>query len=64
MDRTFDHASIPATVTKFFMGEYAPRSPREKNADVFLEPNTQPVDSNRNLLSLTSMRNDCPEFDV
>lgn len=64
VDRTFDHASIPATVTKFFMGDYEPRSPREKNADVFVEPNARPVDSKRNLLSLGSMRSDCPEFDV
>jgi hypothetical protein len=64
VDRTFDHASIPATVTKYFMGDYSPRSPRETNADVFIEPNTPSVDSNRNLLSLKSMRNDCPEFDV
>ena len=41
VDRIFDHASIPGTVTKFFLGEYDPRSPREKNADVFIEPKTQ-----------------------
>ena len=64
VDRVFDHASIPATVTKFFLGEYDPRSPREKNADVFIEPKTQPVDPKRNLLSLATMRSDCPEFDV
>ncbi|QNI33273.1 alkaline phosphatase family protein [Alloacidobacterium dinghuense] len=64
VDRTFDHASIPGTVTKFFLGDYEPRSVREKNADVFLEPKTQPVDPQRNLLSLATMRNDCPEFDV
>jgi phospholipase C len=64
VDRTFDHASIPGTVTKFFLGDYDPRSPREKNADVFIEPNTQPVDPNRNLLSLSAMRTDCPDFDV
>jgi phospholipase C len=64
VDRTFDHASIPGTVTKFFLGEYDPRSPREKNADVFIEPKTKPVDPTRNLLSLTAMRSDCPEFDV
>jgi phospholipase C len=64
VDRVFDHASIPATVTKFFLGDYAPRSPRETNADVFIEPNAQPVDPNRNLLSLSTMRTDCPDFDV
>ena len=64
VDRVFDHASIPATVTKFFLGDYAPRSPRETNADVFIEPNVQPVDPARNLLSLSTARNDCPEFDV
>jgi len=35
--RVFEHASIPATVTKFFMGEYANRSPREKAASTFLD---------------------------
>ena len=64
VDRTFDHASIPATVTKFFPGDYAPQPPREIKADVFIEPKTQPVDPNRNLLSLPAMRDDCPEFDV
>ena len=64
VDRVFDHASIPGTVTKFFLGDYSPRSPREVNADVFIEPKTQPVDPERNLLSLSTMRTDCPEFDV
>jgi phospholipase C len=49
--RTFEHASIPATVTKFFLGDYDPRSPREKAADTFLD-----------LLSLPVMRTDGPEF--
>ena len=64
VDRTFDHASIPATVTKFFLGDYVPRSPRETSADVFIEPNTGAVDPARNLLSLDTMRTDCPDFDV
>jgi len=64
VNRTFDHASIPATVTKWFLGDYSPRSPRESGADVFLEPNVQSVDPARNLLSLSTMRTDCPEFDV
>lgn len=64
VDRVFDHASIPATVTKFFLGSYAPRSARELNADVFLEPRIEPVDPARNLLSLEAMRNDCPEFQL
>jgi hypothetical protein len=51
-------------VTKFFLGDYSPRSPREINADVFIEPNVQPVDPTRNLLSLDTMRTDCPDFDV
>ena len=38
VNRVFDHASIPATVTKFFLGDCSPRSPRETNADVFIEP--------------------------
>jgi len=63
VDRVFDHASIPATVAKFFQVA-APYSPRETSADVFIEPNVQPVDPNRNLLSLATMRDDCPVFDV
>jgi len=63
VDRVFDHASIPATVSKFFQVS-APCSPRETSADVFIEPNVQPVDPNRNLLSLATMRGDCPVFDV
>lgn len=64
VDRVFDHASIPATATKFFLGDASPRSPREINADVFIEPKGANVDPGRNLLSLTAMRNDCPDFDV
>jgi phospholipase C len=64
VNRVFDHASIPATVTKFFLGDYSPRSPRETSADVFVEPKSGPIDSGRNLLSLTNMRTDCPDFDV
>jgi len=64
VDRVFDHASIPATITKYFLGDYSPASPREKNADVFIEPSVGQVDANRNLLSLDAMRNDCPDFDV
>lgn len=64
VNRVFDHASIPGTATKFFLGAYSPRSPREINADVFIEPNLQPVDPNRNLLSLATMRTDCPDFET
>jgi phospholipase C len=64
VNRVFDHASIPATVTRFFLGDDPQRSPREINADVFIEPPSGPVDATRNLLSLTTMRKDCPEFDV
>jgi phospholipase C len=64
VNRVFDHASIPATVTKFFLGDYSPRSPRETGADVFIEPNAGAVDPTRNLLSLATMRTDCPEFGV
>jgi phospholipase C len=35
--RTFEHASIPATVTKCFLGNYVNCSPREKAADTFLD---------------------------
>ena len=64
VDRVFDHASIPATLTKFFKIDGAPQSPRETNADVFIEPNAGTVDAARNLLSLDRMRTDCPVFDI
>ena len=64
VDRVFDHASIPATITKFFLGDWAPRSPRETSADIFIEPQGPAVDPARNLLSLDVMRTDCPDFDV
>lgn len=51
--RIFEHSSIPATATKFFLGSYDQRSPREKAADTFLD-----------LLSLSTMRTDAPDFDV
>lgn len=62
VDRVFDHASIPTTVSKFFNIEDVARSPREINADVFIEPNNGAVNPERNLLSLDVMRTDCPEF--
>lgn len=62
VERVFDHASIPATVSKFFGVDDVPRSPREISADVFIEPKADPVDLQRNLLSLDVMRNDCQEF--
>ena len=49
--RVFEHASLPATATKFFLGQYDQRSPREKAADTFLD-----------LLSLSTLRTDCPDF--
>ncbi|PYV81407.1 MAG: hypothetical protein DMG93_15450 [Acidobacteria bacterium] len=64
VDRVFDHASIPATVNKFFIGDDPQRSPRELNADVFIEPNAGTLDAKRNLLSLATMRDDCPVFDI
>jgi phospholipase C len=64
VNRVFDHASIPGTITKFFLGAFSPRSPRETSADVFIEPNAGTVDPARNLLSLGTMRTDCPDFDV
>jgi phospholipase C len=51
--RVFEHASIPATVTKFFLGDYDQRSPREKSAETFLD-----------VLTLSTMRTDGPEFET
>jgi phospholipase C len=50
-ERIFEHSSIPATVTSFFLGAYDARSPREKAANTFLD-----------LLTLDAPRTDCPFF--
>jgi phospholipase C len=50
--RTFEHASIPATVTQFFIGPYNDRSPREKAAPTFLDLLTDQMRPN----------SDCPAF--
>ncbi|HEY1677714.1 MAG TPA: alkaline phosphatase family protein [Candidatus Sulfotelmatobacter sp.] len=63
-DRVFDHASIPATITKFFLGSYPNVSQREQNAAVFIEPNNGSGNMANNLLSLDVMRNDCPDFQM
>jgi phospholipase C len=53
INETFEHASIPATVTDYLIGAYPTRSPREIAANTFL-----------NYLSLPTMRADadCPTF--
>ena len=61
-DRVFDHASIPATITKFFLGSYPHVALRETNAGIFIEPNNGQGNPANNLLSLDMMRNDCPDF--
>jgi phospholipase C len=52
-ERIFEHASIPATVSKWLIPNFNDndRSPREAAAETFLD-----------LLSLSAMRPDCPEF--
>jgi len=55
-ERIFEHASIPATVTNFFLPNFDQnnqRSPREKSTQTFLD-----------LLSLPAMRTDDISFDV
>ena len=37
LNRVFEHASIPATVTEFFIGSYDDRTEREKQAETFLD---------------------------
>jgi phospholipase C len=64
IDRVFDHASIPATITKFFLGGYPNVSLREQNAAVFIEPNDGSGNMANNLLSLDTMRTDCPDFQM
>jgi phospholipase C len=52
--RVFEHASIPATITQHFIGDYDNRSPREKAAQTFLD------------LLTDAMRpdSDCPSFQL
>ena len=51
--RVFEHASIPATITQHFIGQYDQRTPREKAAQTFLD-----------LLGDTMRpEEDCPVFD-
>jgi phospholipase C len=64
VDRVFDHASIPATLQSFFIGDDPTRSPRETSANLFIERNPPVADPTRNLLSLDTMRDDCPVFDI
>jgi phospholipase C len=52
-NRVFEHASIPATATSFFLRSWDERSPREKAAHTFLD-----------LLTRDVMRDDTPEFDL
>ncbi|HKT80480.1 MAG TPA: alkaline phosphatase family protein [Vicinamibacterales bacterium] len=49
--RIFEHASIPATVTDHFIGQFDDRSPREKVAETFLD-----------LLTLDQMRTNTIQF--
>jgi len=53
IDDVFEHASIPATATEYFLGQYPTRSPREIAANTFLQH-----------LDLSTMRadSDCPKF--
>ncbi len=53
INETFEHASIPATITDYLIGAYPVRSPREIAANTFL-----------NYLSLPAIRPeaDCPTF--
>jgi phospholipase C len=50
-EQVYEHASIPATVTNFFLGQYDKRTAREKAARTFLD-----------VLSLTAPRTDFFEF--
>jgi phospholipase C len=52
--KTFEHASIPATVTEHFLGTFDARSDREKHANTFLGYLTDQMQND----------NDCPSFSV
>lgn len=64
VNRVFDHASIPATITRYFLGSYPHVSDREANADVFIEPKDGSGNMANNLLALDNMRDDCPTFRI
>jgi phospholipase C len=53
INEVFEHASIPGTITDYFIGQYDNRSPREKVANTFLQ-----------YLNLPTQRadSDCPTF--
>ena len=51
--RVFEHASIPNTVTDFFIGDYDARTDREKKSETFLD-----------LLSLPEPRTDAFTFNI
>ena len=42
-NEVFDHASIPATITDYFLGNYTQRSKRELAANTFLDYLNQPA---------------------
>lgn len=52
-ERVFEHASIPNTVTSFFLGQYDKRTSREKASETFLD-----------LLSLEAPRTDTISFEA
>jgi phospholipase C len=52
-DRVFEHASIPATVSSHFIGNYTASTAREQSAQTFLD-----------LLSLDTMRTDTVVFNT
>jgi phospholipase C len=51
--RVFEHASIPATITQHFIGDYDGRTVREKGAETFLDL----------LTDVMRPLSDCPTFD-
>jgi phospholipase C len=51
--RVFEHASIPNTVTNFFLGDYPERTPRERASQTFLD-----------VLSLPKLRTDTLIFNL
>jgi phospholipase C len=53
INETFEHASIPATMTDYFIGAYDQRSPREIAANTFLGYINQPT---------MRAASDCPAF--
>ena len=63
-DRVFDHASIPATITKYFLGDIFAGISAGNHSRRFHRTQDSARGSRANVLSLDTIRTDCPDFDL